>query len=122
MANELLEKTDLSSGEYIDKSVVYLGQYRVHYGSFLVDSIARLWYTLKKSEGFEFIYLSTQSNLGAELHKGAIDFLSFLGIGKDQVSVITKPTRFKEIIIPDLAYIPLVDYHQEYLDVIKKVV
>ena len=45
-AKELIQKTDLSNVKFEDKKVVYLGQYRVHYGSFLVDSISRLWYTL----------------------------------------------------------------------------
>ncbi len=121
-ATKLLNKTDLSNIDYIDKKVVYLGQYRVHYGSFLIDSIARLWYTLDNPEKYEYIYLSTQSILGTNLHKSAIDFLSLLGINENQVSIITRPTRFKKIIIPDLSYIPLVDYHQEYLDIIKKVV
>lgn len=121
-AIELLKKADLSNVDYIDKRVVYLGQYRVHYGSFLIDSIARLWYALDNPEKYDYIFLSTQSILGTCLHKSATDFLSLLGIKEKQVSIITKPTRFKEIIIPDLAYIPLVDYHQEYLDIIKKVV
>lgn len=120
-ATRLLDKTDVENAEYYNESVVYLGQYRVHYGSFLVDSISTLWYTLEHPEKYSYIYLSTQSELGECLHSSTIDFFSFFGIDKSQIRIITKPSIFKEVIIPEESYKPLKEYHPDFLKIIKRV-
>lgn len=121
-AKKLIQKTDLSNVKFEDKKVVYLGQYRVHYGSFLVDSISRLWYTLDDPQNYQYVFLATQTVLGTSLHKSAVDFFNLLGISESQITIITEPTRYRKIIIPEEAYTPLKEYHPEFLDIIRKVV
>lgn len=121
-AELLLKKSNLNNVEKVDKSVVYLGQYRRHYGSFLIDSISRLWYVLEDPEKYEYVYLATQTELGIGLHSSAVDFLKMFGILKEQIIIITEPTIYTSMIIPDMSYVPLKVWHQEFLDIVYKVV
>lgn len=113
--------------KYKDEDVVYLGQYRNQWGSFLVDSISRLWFALKDSKKYKYVFLATQESLGG-IHKNAFELLNLLGIKKEQIIYLTEPTQFKSVIIPDMSYIPMGTYkrkccwHREYLEVIRKVV
>lgn len=126
-SEQLLESIQNTEIKYINQKIVYLGQYRNQWGSFLVDSISRLWYALRYPEKYKYVFLATQTSLGG-IHKNVYEFLSLLGIEKQQILYITKPTQFREIIIPDMSYIPAGTHHREccwhkeYLDIINKVV
>ncbi len=37
--------------EFIDEQVVFLGFFRTHYGHFITEELARLWWVIKKKEG-----------------------------------------------------------------------
>lgn len=121
-AGLLLKKSDLSDLKIVNKSVVYLGQYRRHYGSFLIDSISRLWYVIKNPKKYEYVFLATQTELGIGLHSSAVDFLEMFGISKEQILIVTEPTIYTSMIIPDMSYVPLKVWHQEFLDTVYKVV
>lgn len=118
----LLKRSDLSDLKTVDKSVIYLGQYRRHYGSFLIDSISRLWYVLKNPEEYEYVFLATQTELGVGLHSSAVDFLRMFGISEEQISIVTEPMIYTRMIIPDMSYVPLEVWHQEFLDTVYKVI
>lgn len=121
-AGVLAEKMNCADIDFIDEDVVYLGQYRRHYGSFLVDSISRLWYALKDPGRYRYVYLLTQPELGESLHETAYCFLEHLGIKREQVMLIKNPTRFTSITIPEMSFVPHVGWHQEFLDTVYKVV
>ncbi len=121
-AENLIAKTDFSNIKFVDKKVVYLGQYRKHHGSFLADSISKLWYALDNPKAYEYIYILTQDTLGAEFHDAARDFFKMLGIQEDHITLVKEQTRFAEIIIPEDSYIALKTWHPEYLRTIQKAV
>lgn len=126
-ANQLLKLIESYHIKYDDQEVVYLGQYRNQWGSFLVDSISRLWFALKEPQKYKYVFLATQTALGG-MHKNSYEFLRLFGIAKEQIIYVTEPVQFKSMIIPEMAYIPMGTYgkaccwHREYLEVIKKVV
>lgn len=131
-AADLYKSLQLTDIKEIDDEVVYLGQYRNQWGSFLVDSISRLWYTIQHPEKMKYVFLATQKDLGG-IHPNAWKFLNALGIQREQVLYLTEPVRVKKVTIPEMAYVPtgtmavnqgevIPRYHREYLDVIYKVV
>ena len=120
-AKELFENTDLQQVDTIEQEVVYLGQYRNQWGSFLVDSISRLWFSLEHPEKYTYVYLATQEHLGG-IHANAYKLLERFGIQAEQILYITKPAQLKSVIIPEQSYTPLKHWHREYLDIIGRIV
>lgn len=131
-AERLYHCTNLLQAGCIEDEVVYLGQYRNQWGSFLVDSISRLWFAIEHPEKYKYVFLATQPKLGG-IHRNAWKFLDALGIKEDQVFYITEPTCIRKVIVPEMAFIPtgtlavregeqIPRYHREYLDTIYKAV
>ncbi len=118
---ELINNTDFNNINVRNETVYYIGQYRNHWGSFLIDTIPRLWKAIDHPEKYTYALLGTQTDLGG-IHDNVYKFFSLFGIKKEQIIYITEPTQFTKIIIPELSYVPNRDWHIEYLDIIKKVV
>ena len=90
---------DESACPYIDETVLYMGYFYPHWGHFIVDFCTRLWYW-QYEKRYRIVFMGNgfiQGNIG----KPYLDFLQLYGITKDQLIDIRKPTRFKEIIIPE---------------------
>lgn len=121
-SKELIENSDLDNTVQLNGEYVYLGQYRRHYGSFLIDSISRLWIAIDDPQKYKYIFLATQPELGIGLHQSAIEFLKMFGIKENQIVMVSEPTRVETLIIPEMSYVPLSHWHKEYLEIIHKVV
>ena len=130
-AEKLRQNLDAEEPEMLNEEIVYLGQYRNQWGSFLVDSVSRLWYALDCNENCKFAFLATQQVLGG-IHPNTWKFLNALGIKENQIYYITKPTRVKKLIIPEMSFVPygtvavtdheqIPRYHRAYLDTIYRV-
>lgn len=118
---KLISFTDFGVIPYINKKVYYIGQYRNHWGSFLVDTIPRLWHAIDSPEKYTFAILGTQTDLGG-IHDNVYEFFELFGIRREQILYIDRPTQFKQVIIPDLSYVPLDSWYSEYRAIIRKVV
>ena len=109
--NFQLEKTD-----YVDEDVVFLGALSSHFGHFITEGLARLWFFLdKKHAHYKGVYISDARN------NKFIDCFRFFGIKDQNLLEITKPTRFRLVIIPEQS-IRLQDfYHSKYKQTIDKI-
>jgi hypothetical protein len=93
-----------SEVRYEDSVVVYCGSDFAHWGHFLVNVVPRLWianYGNIKKEKYVIIREKDGNNTG--LLKNEKIFLNYLGI-LDKVMIINRPTRFRTVIIPEVAY------------------
>jgi hypothetical protein len=102
---------------YVDKDVVFLGALHKHYGHFILESLARLWYFLgKESQGFVAAYIS---------HPGEdrfIEIFEFFGFKPEQLIRVEQPTRFRSVTVPEMS-IRLHDrYHVRYKETIDRIV
>lgn len=85
------------------KTVVYCGYFKHHWGHFLVDNVPRLWYVLEKSEVVdEYVMINLQGEKSV-ISGNIMEFFELLGIS-NKVRILSEPTRFNCIIIPQLAY------------------
>ena len=99
--------------QYIDKKVVYCGCLVNHWGHFLIESVARLWYFLKNDSSIdEYVFVSEFSNK-SQIKGNYKEFLELLGI-YDRVQIVSKPTRFREVILPELGYMRGGYYSEDY--------
>ncbi|MDJ0742796.1 MAG: glycosyltransferase 61 family protein [Xenococcaceae cyanobacterium MO_167.B27] len=78
----------------ISQKFIYVSRIRSHYGHFLTESIARLWYVVKERE-YSVLYH------GQELQKTLIDlFFESVKLDKNLFSSFKEPVLLKEVIIP----------------------
>lgn len=98
--------------DYIDESAVYFGVFFKHWGHFLVDLIGRMWFfsqSQKEREQLKVAYIGEEEPAGNYL-----EFFELLGIKKEQLIHISKPTRFKKVIVPQYSSRPCIWYTSEY--------
>ena len=106
----------LSNINYVNEDVIFLGALHKHYGHFILEGLARLWFCLRiKKQNYKFVYISTDGK------DRFLDFFKIFGIEKRNLKKITKPTKFKSVTIPEPS-IRLHDYcHLEYKKTIDKI-
>lgn len=91
------------SAEGLEESredVIYGGMASYHFGHFLVESMARLWYVLQGSDEKKKIVFITNGRPGAWMRT----FLELLGISWDRVVILDRrPVKFASVTVPEEA-------------------
>lgn len=99
------------SEEYQDCDVVYFGMYFNHWGHFLIDLMGRLWYFVKHKGG-KLAYLGEEEPRG-----NFLEIFSLLGIEQEDLIHVTKPTRFRNVIVPQFSCKSCEWYSDEYCSI-----
>lgn len=112
-ASEIFQHKD---ADYIDEDVVFLGALSSHYGHFITEGLSRLWFFLnQENECLKAVYIS--DSIGNRF----LDCFKFFGIEDKNLLEITKPTRFRSVIVPEQS-IRLHDfYHLKYKQTIDRI-
>ena len=105
-----------ASVQYEDAKVVYCGYLINHWGHFLIESVARLWYFLKDDISVDKYIFVTDLDNQAEVKENYKSFFELLGI-YDKLEVVNKPTRYREVIVPELGYKRNEYYSEEYREI-----
>ena len=97
------------------ESVVFGGVMFHHFGHALLETMSRLWYFAENpDEKRKVVFIEYYSP-----HEHSYDetqMLELMGIGKDQIEVIKRPTRFDEVLVPDETIFALSgEYRKEYI-------
>lgn len=96
------------------ETVVYCGYFCRHWGHFLIESIARLWYALKEeAQNIDYFVFIVEEEQEVVFKKNYKEFLELLGIFS-RVKIINKPSRFERVIVPELAYKRTIEYSTWY--------
>ena len=85
----------------MDKTVVYGGVLNSHFGHFIVECLARMWWYLENSDcGYKFVFISPDKNI----HRSPlIEYFLLLGLEQKDMIFLRKPMGFSSIIVPDQA-------------------
>lgn len=103
---------DFEEPEFLDKKVVFCGYAVKHWGHFLIEAVNRLWYYLENDDSsIDYYVFIIDINEEREIRENYLEFLQLLGI-EHRIKLINKPTRFREIIIPQNSFV----YNQYYSD------
>ncbi len=89
------------SPEYKDEKVVYCGYLVNHWGHFLIEGITRLWYFMEKDPTVDKYVFFMDENEQREIKGNYRIFLELLKIW-DKLEIITAPTTYREVIVPEL--------------------
>lgn len=100
----------VSDSEFRDERVIYCGYLIKHWGHFLVEAVARLWYALESTEKLIFV---TDVGKDTGISGNYKEFFELLGV-YDRVEIINKPICFREVVVPQLGYKTNVYYSDEY--------
>jgi len=96
-----------------DETVIFGGIFISTFGHLFAECLSRLWWVIRHRENQQKVVL-----LGIPGQKKfAEDFFELLGIAKERIWRIEKPTRFRKIIVPEQSVRLLSDYKKEYLTV-----
>ena len=85
----------------VDETVVYGGFLDNHFGHFIVESLARMWWYLENCDRrYKFVFISPDKNM----HRSPlIEYFLLLGLDRKDMIFPRKPTRFASIIVPEQA-------------------
>lgn len=102
--------------DYVDEHVVFIGALSKHYGHFILEGLARLWFYLDAENlKYRCVYISDD---GPDLF---IETFGLLGIDTLRLQRIEVPTKFRKILIPEPS-IRLSDYyHQMYHETVSRI-
>lgn len=90
--------------EIFDEEILYMGAYQPHWGHFLLEYCTRLWYYIKYKPNVRIAYCGFFCAPN-DISGNYMEFLSLLGIKKEQLIDIRKPTRARKIIVPEQAFL-----------------
>ncbi len=102
---------------YVDKKVVYFGAFHPHWGHFLTEQVGRCWYFAKHKEETADMYVAyvrKNDTCDCPISGNYLEFLELLGIRKENIIEVVKPTQFREVILPELSCRMGVYYKKEY--------
>lgn len=93
------------------EEVIYLGWCQHHhFGHFLLETLARAWYTLVADPSLRVVLLP---HVRLAFSPMIWRMLELLDIPEERVLLVTEPTRFSRIYVPDVAYELLGSAHEE---------
>lgn len=99
------------TAEYVDCEVVYFGPFFSHWGHFLVDLIGRMWYVARYGR-MKVAYLGEQIPEG-----NFMECFRLLGLDEADLIRIDKPTKFRNVIVPEFSCLSCRWYSREYLEI-----
>ena len=106
--------------EYRDEKVVYCGYLIHHWGHFLVEGVARLWYFLENDPTVDkYVFVLDHDEI-RQIKGNYREFLVLLKIW-DKLEIINKPTTYREVIVPDLAFRRFGAYCPKFLEIFNAV-
>ena len=108
------------SEDYRDETVVFCGYLYQHWGHFLVESTARLWYFLEQDASVDSYVFFLDENESRSISGNFRAFLELLGIWEKAV-FISRPTRCRRVIIPEPAYLCMQYWSEKYIRIFNAV-
>ena len=88
---------------YKKLKVVYCGYLVPHWGHFLVEAVARLWYYLRNDSSIDKYVFFIEENRERAVSGNYRKFLELFGVW-DKLEIINVPTKYKEVIVPERSF------------------
>lgn len=99
---------------YRDEKVVYCGYLVNHWGHFLVEAVTRLWYVLENDPTVDKYVFFLEEGVSREIKGNYRRFFQLLNIW-DKLELISVPTTFREVIVPEIAFRCMQWYSPKFL-------
>lgn len=106
--------------EKIDKTIIFMGPLKTHWGHFLIDFCTRLWFLCESQTEYDIAYCGFQHK-EKELPKEYVEFFSLMDITKERLHDIRRPTAVEKVIIPEQSFVPGQYFYEEFLNIFNRV-
>lgn len=102
----------------LDETVYYIPVIPKHWGHFLLDVLCRFWFLLDENDkGYRITFCSLDFEEDG-LAGNYLEALELLGVSKERLLFVTKPTWFAEVLIPENTFGDGMPYCSEYRRII----
>lgn len=102
---------------FYDEDVIWFGIFTYHWGHFLVDNVSRMWYLVHNYNNEKIAYVSK----GKEIDSNFEDFFIKLGVPAEKLFPVKRPSKFRNVIIPEYAKTDY-SYYADFLGIFSKVI
>lgn len=99
-----------------DEKVVYCGYLVNHWGHFLVEAVTRLWYALEQDASIDKYVFFLNEKEERQIKGNYKEFFVLLGIW-DKLELISTPTTYREVLVPQISFQCMHAYSPKYLAV-----
>lgn len=106
--------------EHSNQTVIWFGVFHAHWGHFLNEMVARCWYfihQIKDIESVNVAYIRKVDSCEQPIYGNYLEFLTLLGINRENIIEVTEPTQFEQVIIPELSCRAGDFYTKEFADI-----
>ena len=103
----------------VDEYFVWMGIFVRQWGHFLLDCVNRLWCI--NDNMYKDLKVAYICDPSTEISGNYLRFLELLGVKKENIVKITKPTKVKKIYIPQLSFVKFEYYSVQYLKMFETV-
>ncbi|HEX2281892.1 MAG TPA: glycosyltransferase 61 family protein [Thermomicrobiales bacterium] len=112
----LIEQVSVAAESELDEDVIYLGPLFNHFGRFLLDTLARVWYLSEVDPSLKVVFNNTTSAKNTNLLQAAYPswvfrLLSVFGISLERILTFDQPTRLRRAIVPEPLFEQLYSAH-----------
>lgn len=105
----------------ITEPILYIGNLRCHYGHFIVDDLARLWWCLEKDK-YKELKVGYIVDLGVKkIPDYYIRCFEALGVHEDRLVRLEGVTHLNKVLVPEKSYSPGAKIYQCYFDTFKAI-
>ena len=98
---EVPDRIEAEAEASYSKKAVYLGAIWGHWGHFLMDATRRMWYCMEENDADTYVFTWAEDK-EPSLKGNIKEFMELLGIA-DKVEIVTVPTRYKEVVVPEMS-------------------
>ena len=107
---------DRNKIEQSNEEVIFGGILVCHFGHFLTDCLARMWYAVRhRDDRRKFVFLMLKTSQLQELKNWVYQIFDLLGVPEDRLVILEKPTQFAKIVVPEQSVRIKHDYTNEFL-------
>lgn len=108
--------------EYSDlDEVLFGGQFIPHYGHFLLSTLPRFWSFSDRDRTHKIITINSEAEGVASMGTAARSLLAAAGPSANQFITVSRPTRFKKMIIPEASFEECNKAHRAFGDMCHKI-
>lgn len=102
-------EVDYGNLNKINETVIYGGVLLPHFGHFITESFSRLWFCIQNKENYKIIFFNFENNNKIYYE----NILKTIGLSSKNCILITTPTQFDKIIIPEQTLYLMSGYRKE---------
>lgn len=102
---------------YKDEDVIFGGVIIPMFGHFFLESLSRLWWVIENTDNKDKIAFIIYHNKQASYY---MQFFKLLGIDESRIIFIDKPTKFRQIIVPEQTFRIHLNYNEKFTSIYDK--